>query len=105
MKMLKPKMEAEKILDEFSKKEGVIGTVVTTSDGIPIRSDFSEDETNLYSSLVAHFVQRTKKALDAINGSGEPETIRIRSKKNEIIIAPYNNYIFIVVQDPFSSKK
>lgn len=97
--------EAEKILGELSRKDGVLGTVVMTHDGVPIRSDFPENETNLYSSLVAHFVQRTQKALEEIEDSGEPEVIRVRSKKNELVIAPYGKYIFVAVQDPFSVKK
>ena len=97
--------EAEKILGELSRKDGVLGTVVMTSDGVPIRSDFPENETNLYSALVSHFVQRTHKALEEIEDSGEPEVIRVRSKKNELVIAPYGKYIFVAVQDPFSVKK
>ena len=97
--------DAEKILCELSRKEGVVGTVVMTSDGVPIRSDFPETETNLYSSLVAHFVQRTKKALEEIPESGDAEVIRVRSKKNELVIAPYGNFIFVAVQDPFNAKK
>lgn len=97
--------DAEKILADLSRKEGVIGTVVLTDDGVPIRSDFPENETNLYSALVAHLVQRTKKALEEIPDSGETEIIRIRSKKNELIVAPYGNYIFIAVQDPFNVHK
>jgi len=76
-----------------------------TADGVPIRSDFPENETNLYASLVAHFVQRTKKALEEIEDAGAPEVIRVRSRKNELVIAPHGNYVFVAVQDPFSVKK
>ena len=97
--------DVEKILSDISRKDGVIGTVILTSEGVPIRSDFPENETNLYSALVAHFVQRTEKALTEIDDAGETEVIRIRSKKNELIVAPYGNYIFIAVQDPFHINK
>lgn len=97
--------DADKIIADLSRKDGVVGTVILTSDGVPIRSDFPENETNLYSALVAHFVQRTKKALEDIPDSGETEIIRIRSKKSELIVAPYGNFIFIAVQDPFSQPK
>ena len=97
--------DAEKILGELSQKDGVLGTIVMTSEGVPIRSDFPENETNLYSSLVSYFVHRTQKALEEIEEAEEAEIIRIRSKKNEIVIAPYGNYIFVAVQDPFNVKK
>lgn len=93
--------DAEKILTELSRKEGVLGTVVMTIDGVPIRSDFPENETNLYSALIAHFVQRSRKAFEDTPETGEIEVIRVRSKKNELIISPYGNYIYLAVQDPF----
>lgn len=96
--------EAEKILNDLSAKDGVIGTIAMTKDGVPVRSTFPVDETNLFSSLVAHFIQRTYKALEGVPDSGELETVRIRSKKNELIVAPYGDFIFIAVQDPFSVK-
>jgi dynein light chain roadblock-type len=94
--------DSEKILLDLSRKPGVLGTLVTTRDGVPIRSDFPPDATDLYSALVAHFVQRTRKALEEIPETGAPEVIRIRSKKNELIIAPQGEFIFIAVQDPVS---
>jgi len=97
--------EAEKILSSLSSKEGVIGTIAMTKDGVPIRTTFSDEDTNVYSALVAHFVQRTHKALSDMPEAGELETIRIRSQKNEIIIAPYGEFVFIAVQDPFYTKK
>ena len=92
--------EAEKILSELSSKEGVLGTIAMTKEGVPIRTTFTADETNLFSALVAHFISRTHKALEDLPEAGELETVRIRSKKNELVIAPYGDYIFIAVQDP-----
>lgn len=97
--------EAEKILNDLSQKEGVIGTIAMTKEGVPIRTTFSADETNTFSALVAHFISRTHKALEEIPEAGDLETVRIRSKKNELIIAPYGEYIFIAVQNPFNKQK
>jgi dynein light chain roadblock-type len=97
--------DAERILGELSRRPGVLGTVVMTSDGVPIRSEFPQHETNLYASMTAHFVQRTTKALAEIGDSGEPQIIRVRSKKHEMVIAPYGSFIFLAVQDPVNAKK
>jgi dynein light chain roadblock-type len=96
---------AERLLSEISRKDGVLGTIVMTDEGVAIQSDFSEAETNVYSSLVAHFVQRTKKALEEIGDAGEPEVIRVRSKKHEMVIAPFGKFVLLVVQDPINVKK
>jgi dynein light chain roadblock-type len=96
---------AERLLAEISRKEGVLGTIVMTDEGVAIQSDFPESETNVYSSLVAHFVQRTKKALEEIGDAGEPEVIRVRSKKHEMVIAPFGKFILLAVQDPINVKK
>jgi dynein light chain roadblock-type len=97
--------EAEKILDDLSKNEGVIGTIAMTKEGVPIRTTFTADETNLFCALTSHFIARTHKALEDLPEAGDLETVRIRSKKNELIIAPYGDYIFIAVQNPFIYKK
>jgi dynein light chain roadblock-type len=97
--------DGERIFTELSRKPGVLGTIVMTSDGVPIRSDFQQKDTDLYSSLVAHFVQRVKKALEELDGIGEPEIIRVRSKKHEMVIAPSGNFIYLAVQDPVNAKK
>lgn len=97
--------DAERVLSDLSRKEGVLGTVVMTDDGVPIRSDFPEHETNLYASLVAHFVQRTKKALDEMETSEVPEVIRVRSKKNEMVIVPSEGFVYVAVQDPYKGTK
>ena len=97
--------EAEKLLTELSSKDGVIGTIAMTKEGVPIRTTFTADETNLFSALVAHFISRTHKALEDLPEAGELETVRIRSKKNELIIAPYGDYIFIAVQDTHFHQK
>jgi dynein light chain roadblock-type len=97
--------DAEKILGDLSRKPGVLGTLVMTRDGVPIRSDFEEKATNVYAAAVAHFVQRTRKALEDIPETGAPQVIRIRSKKNELVVAPQGDFVFIAVQDPLSVKK
>jgi dynein light chain roadblock-type len=98
-------VDAERIFSDLSRKPGVLGTIVMTSDGVPIRTDFPQAETNLYSSLVAHFVQRVKKALEEIPDVGETETIRVRSRKHEMVISPFGNFIYLAVQDPVGAKK
>jgi dynein light chain roadblock-type len=97
--------DAERILTELSRKPGVLGTIVMTSEGVPIRSDFQQNETDLYSSLVGHFVQRVKKALAEIPDMGETEVIRVRSKKHEMVISPFGEFIYLAVQDPVNAKK
>lgn len=97
--------EAEKILNDLSTKEGVIGTIAMTKEGVPIRTTFTVEETNLFSALVSHFIARTHKALEDLPEAGDLETVRIRSKKNELIIAPYGDFIFIAVQNPFIHQK
>jgi predicted regulator of Ras-like GTPase activity (Roadblock/LC7/MglB family) len=96
---------AERLLSEVARKDGVLGAIVMTDEGVAIQSDFSETETNVYSSLTAHFVQRTKKALEEIGDAGEAEVIRVRSIKHEMVIAPYGKFILLVVQDPINFKK
>ena len=93
--------DSEKIFLQISQKPGVLGSIAMKTDGIPIRTDFSDEQTNLYCALVSQFLKRTDKVLGNILDDPKLESIRIRSKKNELIIAPEGDYVLVVVQDPY----
>ena len=56
-----------------------------------------------YSVLISQLSDRAKSVVRELDGTNELVYLRIQSKKHEILVAPEEDFILIVVQDP--SKK
>ena len=91
--------EIEGILKGLQGQPGVIGTMVLKTNGLPYKTSFKEAETIHYAGLVTEFTKKCKASLEGLLSNEPISTIRIRSHKNEIIIAPDNDLILVVVQE------
>ena len=95
-------VEIDGIMKSLGNLPGVIGTMIMTYNGLPIRTSFKETESIHYAGLVSEFIRKAKSVIEPSLLNGPPiDVIRIRSNKNEIIIAPDSKgeTILIVVQD------
>ncbi|OHT11587.1 Roadblock/LC7 domain containing protein [Tritrichomonas foetus] len=73
-----------------------------TYNGLPIRTSFKDAEAIHYAALISEFIRKAKSVVEPSLLNGTPiDVIRIRSNKNEIIIAPDSKgeTILVVVQD------
>eukprot|EP00602_Paraphysomonas_sp_CaronLab_P006801 CAMPEP_0185020878 /NCGR_PEP_ID=MMETSP1103-20130426/3526_1 /TAXON_ID=36769 /ORGANISM="Paraphysomonas bandaiensis, Strain Caron Lab Isolate" /LENGTH=75 /DNA_ID=CAMNT_0027552053 /DNA_START=162 /DNA_END=389 /DNA_ORIENTATION=- len=70
------------------------------TEGIPIRSNFSPEETENYASLVSQLSLKAAGVVRTLDESDELAFLRVRSKKHEIMIAPDKDYVLVVVQTP-----
>lgn len=96
--------EIENVLQNIQSQPGVIGYVTMTGNGVPIKTTFSDNETLQYCGLVSDFVAKSQAAVGGKVLSKPLDVIRIRSKKNEIIITPEKDFILMVVQDVSTSE-
>jgi len=64
--------------------------------GIPIKSTLKEDETIQYCSLFHHLILKTKMAVQELDTTNELTLMRIRSRNNEIMIAPGFSYNLLI---------
>ncbi|GAQ78813.1 Dynein-associated protein Roadblock [Klebsormidium nitens] len=92
--------EIEETFKRVSSHKGVIGTIVVSADGIPIRTTFDSATTVQYAALVSNLALKSKSVVRDLDPENELTFVRIRSKKHEIMIAPDNGFILIVVQNP-----
>jgi predicted regulator of Ras-like GTPase activity (Roadblock/LC7/MglB family) len=93
--------EIDGILKGLGNLTGVIGTMVMNSNGLPIRTSFKEAESIHYAAFVSEFLRKMRSVVEPLLGA-PIDVIRVRSHKNEIIIAPSDpksDIILIVVQD------
>ena len=90
----------EETFNKVNTHKGIEGIILSDSEGVPIKSTFNEDEkTYFYTTSASMFIKKCRNiAKELINE--ELNIIRIRTKLNEIMIAPEDNFILIVVQNP-----
>ena len=53
-----------------------------------------------YSGLISYFAERAKATVKAMDPTNELEYLRVTSKRHEILVAPDNDFVLIVMQNP-----
>ena len=90
----------EEIFNKVNTHKGVEGIILSDSDGIPIKSTFTDEQTTYYyATSTSMFIKKCKNVVKDLIEE-ELNFIRIRTKLNEIMIAPEEEFLFIVVQNP-----
>ena len=88
----------EETFNKVNTHKGVEGIILCDSEGVPIKSTFNEEEkTYYYTTSASMFVKKCRNVVKELIEE-DLTFIRIRTKLNEIMIAPENDFIFIVVQ-------
>ncbi|XP_058487596.1 dynein light chain roadblock-type 1 [Solea solea] len=92
--------EVEDTLKRIQSQKGVQGIIVVNSEGIPIKSTLDNSTTVQYSGLIHQLVTKARSTVRDLDPQNDLTFLRIRSKKNEIMIAPDKDYFLIVIQNP-----
>ena len=95
--------EVEEAVKRINSHKGVLGVLVVNYDGVPIKTSMEAAETVQLSVLVTPFTEKAKGVIKQLDPDNEVTFLRVRSKKHEILIAPDENYILVVLQNPGSS--
>ncbi|PAA62027.1 hypothetical protein BOX15_Mlig002276g1, partial [Macrostomum lignano] len=81
--------------------KGVVGVIIVNFDGIPIRSSFADSSLTVqYCALIQQLAHKSRSAIRDLDAGNDLTFLRIRSKKNEIMVAPDKDYLLVVVQEP-----
>ncbi|XP_010720564.2 dynein light chain roadblock-type 1 [Meleagris gallopavo] len=92
--------EVEETLKRIQSQKGVQGIIVVNSEGIPIKSTMDNTTTIQYAGLMHSFIMKARSTVRDIDPQNDLTFLRIRSKKNEIMVAPDKDYFLIVIQNP-----
>ncbi|XP_033822415.1 dynein light chain roadblock-type 1 [Periophthalmus magnuspinnatus] len=92
--------EVEETLKRIQSQKGVQGIVIVNSEGIPIKSTLDNSSTVQYAGLIHQLVLKARSTVRDIDPQNDLTFLRVRSKKNEIMIAPDKDYFLIVIQNP-----
>ncbi|XP_023795861.1 dynein light chain roadblock-type 1 [Cyanistes caeruleus] len=92
--------EVEETLKRIQSQKGVQGIIVVNAEGIPIKSTIDNTTTIQYAGLMHSFIMKARSTVRDIDPQNDLTFLRIRSKKNEIMVAPDKDYFLIVIQNP-----
>jgi len=92
--------EVEDTLKRIQAHKGVIGIIVVNCDGIPIRTTLDNSTTVQYASLLHKLAIQARNCVRDTDPQNDLTFLRVRSKKNEIMIAPDKDYMLVVIQNP-----
>ncbi|XP_034170385.1 dynein light chain roadblock-type 1 isoform X1 [Pangasianodon hypophthalmus] len=92
--------EVEETLKRIQSQKGVQGIIIVNSEGIPIKTTLDNASTVQYAGLIHQLVMKARSTVRDIDPQNDLTFLRVRSKKNEIMIAPDKDYFLIVIQNP-----
>ncbi|KAH9580781.1 Dynein light chain roadblock-type 2, partial [Schistosoma haematobium] len=67
--------------------------------GIAVRTSMDNSTTNHYCGLIQQLVAKSRSAVRDLDPSNDLTFLRIRSTRNEIMVAPDRDYSLIVIQE------
>ncbi|XP_067856358.1 dynein light chain roadblock-type 2-like isoform X2 [Heptranchias perlo] len=92
--------EVEETLKRIQSQKDVVGIIVVNTEGIPIRTTMDNSTTAQYAGLIHQLSMKARSTIRDIDPQNDLTFLRIRCKKNEIMVAPDKEYLLIVIQNP-----
>lgn len=92
--------DVEATLSRIQSHKGVLGTVIVSSQGVPLRSTLDEALTKQYAELIPSLSDLARNLVRDLDPQNDLEFLRIRSFKHEIMVAARDEFVLIVIQDP-----
>ncbi|XP_052818713.1 dynein light chain roadblock-type 2-like isoform X1 [Mya arenaria] len=92
--------EVEETIKRISAHKGVGGIIIVNTEGIPIRTTMDNSTTVQYAGLIHQLAAKARSTVRDLDPQNDLTFLRIRSKKHEIMVAPDNDYLLIVIQNP-----
>uniref|UniRef100_A0AAY4DSR1 Dynein light chain roadblock n=1 Tax=Denticeps clupeoides TaxID=299321 RepID=A0AAY4DSR1_9TELE len=99
-------MSVEETIKRIQSQKGVQGIIIVNAEvlicnaGIPIKTTLDNSNTVHYAGLIHQLVMKARSTVREIDPQNDLTFLRVRSKKNEIMIAPDKDYFLIVIQNP-----
>ncbi|KAF6724366.1 Dynein light chain roadblock-type 1 [Oryzias melastigma] len=92
--------DVDETLKRIQSQKGVQGVIIVNSEGIPIKTTLDNLSTVQYAGLIQQLVLMARSTVRELDPQNDLTFLRVRSKKNEIMIAPDKDYFLIVIQNP-----
>ncbi|GMT14448.1 hypothetical protein PFISCL1PPCAC_5745, partial [Pristionchus fissidentatus] len=94
--------DVEETIKRIQTQKGVVGVIVMDNAGRAIRSTLDDEQTAQYSALLQTLCERAKGAIRELDSTNDLTFLRLRTKKNEILIAPDKEHLLAVIENSSS---
>eukprot|EP00771_Trimastix_marina_P000969 gnl/Trimastix_PCT/2008.p1 GENE.gnl/Trimastix_PCT/2008~~gnl/Trimastix_PCT/2008.p1 ORF type:complete len:117 (+),score=14.80 gnl/Trimastix_PCT/2008:44-352(+) len=96
--------EVEETLLRISRHPGVLGILVANKEGKLLRYQANENSTlesnkERYAQLCSQLAQQARSLVRDLDPTNDLAFFRIRSRRQEIMIAPERDYTLLAIQD------
>uniref|UniRef100_A0A7E4ZU00 Dynein light chain roadblock n=1 Tax=Panagrellus redivivus TaxID=6233 RepID=A0A7E4ZU00_PANRE len=95
-------MDVEETVKRMQSQKGVTGVVIMDSLGRAIRSTLNDEETVKHTSLLRQLCDKAKSVTKELDSSNDVHFLRLKTSKNEIMVAPDRDYMVVVIYDKSS---
>ncbi|EFO86275.1 CRE-DYRB-1 protein [Caenorhabditis remanei] len=89
----------EETIRRLQSEKGVVGIIVVDSAGRVIHSTIDSDATQSHTAFLQQLCEKTKASIRELDSSNDLTFLRLRTKKNEIMIAPDKDHVIMVIKD------
>ena len=89
--------EMEEKFKDICHQKNVMGALVMTSAGAPIRSSMDGPTTALYANMVYRLLTTCKDLIQESDASNDAKFFRLTTKKYELMVSPDTLYTFVIV--------
>ncbi|XP_038627139.1 dynein light chain roadblock-type 2-like [Tachyglossus aculeatus] len=79
----------------------VVGVMVISADGTPIKKNLMYPATVQYAKHLHHLIELAHYAVKEFNPQDALNLLRIATEKYEILVIPAKEYLLVVLQDPY----
>ena len=91
--------DVDETIKRLNSHRGVVGVIVATLDGTPIRTTIDNTSTLLYTTGMMALQERCSSIIRNVDPTDELRFMRIRSKRYEVMATTGENYILVVIQN------
>ena len=96
--------QVEETVARLAAQRGVLGVLVATAEGAPVRSTLGAAESAAYGALAARLSRAARDLVRDADPGDELTYLRVRSARREVMVAPSwdrgRALALVVVQDP-----
>ncbi|KAI6184458.1 Dynein light chain roadblock [Aphelenchoides bicaudatus] len=89
--------DVEEIVKRLQSQKGVTGVIIMDNFGRTVRSTFDEETSAQHADLLHQLSEKSKNVVKELDQTNDLTFLRLRTKTNEIMIAPDKDYLVAVV--------
>ena len=91
--------EVEDTIKRLSSHSGVLGIVIVNAEGVAIRSSLDSVQTKKYAQHITSLAAKARSVVRDLDPQNDLMFLRLRSRNDEIMIAPDKEFTLIVIQE------